>query len=382
MRRVAAWAAVCGLASAACARPEGAPAIEPAYATTAGSIAIANLDQQIEQASGDAARMELLLERSRFLGDYAALDRASRIAERRSETADDLVRRARARAAVHRFADALRDVEAAERVGAPRDQWAALRASILVATGRASDVVPQLEADVVRRPGFASRSALAGAYAAVGRLEEADALYAQALADLDTTLPFPYAWVYFARGLMWTEQGGDSTRGASLYAQALVHVPEFVAANIHLAEIDAARGKARSAMGRLDRLASSDEPEAVALLGRLHLGTGDRARGLEEIAHARRRFELLLQQHALAFADHAAEFYLGPGADVERAWALAAQNLANRETPRALTLALKAARASGRVAEARTLAARAAVDSVRFHLAAPSPHLGREHSAH
>jgi tetratricopeptide (TPR) repeat protein len=210
-------------------------------------------------------------------------------------------------------------------------------------------VVPQLEAGVAQHPGFASRSSLAGAYAALRRLDAADALYVEALGDLDTTLPFPYAWIYFARGMMWTELGADSTRGAALYAQALAYVPEFAAANINLAEIESARGEWRSAMAHLDRVvASTDEPEALALLGVAHIRTGDPNRGWHEISSARQRFESLLARHSLAFADHAAEFYLGPGADAERAWTLAQENLANRQTPRALALAIKAARATGR----------------------------------
>jgi tetratricopeptide (TPR) repeat protein len=232
-------------------------------------------------------------------------------------------------------------------------------------------VVPQLEAGVARHPGFASRSALAGAYAAIGRLEDADRLYVEALADLDTTLPFPYAWIYFARGMMWTEQGRDSTRGAALYRQALTYVPEFATASIHLAEIEVGRGELRSAMARLERVvASSNEPEAVALLGALHVRTGDPKRGWHEISLSRQRFESLLARHPLAFADHAAEFYLGPGADAERAWVMAQQNLANRETPRALALAIKAARATGRSPEERALVARAAADSNRAGLRA------------
>jgi tetratricopeptide (TPR) repeat protein len=343
------WAAAYSLVIAACGAPKHGPAIEPPYVTTAGEIAIANLDHQIAQTPEETGIEDLLLLRSRILGDYSALDRASRIAEGRSKTARDLLQRARVRAAVHRFADALCDVAAAEHAGAPADESQALRASIVVATGGALAVVPQLEAAVAQHPGFASRSALAGAYAALGRLDAADALYVEALGDLDTTLPFPYAWIYFARGMMWTEQGADSTRGASLYAQALAYVPEFAAANINLAEIESARGEWRSAMAQLDRVvASTDEPEALALLGVAHIRTGDPNRGWHEISSARQRFEALLARHSLAFADHAAEFYLGPGADAERAWTLAQENLANRQTPRALALAIKAARATGR----------------------------------
>jgi tetratricopeptide (TPR) repeat protein len=364
MRRVRSWAVGLAVVLAVYGGSTCARAIEPQHLTTAGTIAIANLDQQIAQRGEEAKIEELLLVRSRFLSDYEALDRASTIAEERFETAGDLLRRARTRLAVHRFADALRDTAAAERIGASGDELVALRASILVATGRALEVVPQLEAGVGRHPGFASRSALAGAYAAIGRLQDADRLYVAALGDLDTTLPFPYAWIYFARGLMWTEQGRDPTRGEALYVQALTHVPEFVTANVHLAELEVARGDLGAAIVRLERVvASSNEPEALALLGVLHVRTGHPVRGQREISLARQRLESLLARYPLAFADHAAEFYLGPGADAERAWILAQQNLANRETDRAFALAIKAAQATGRDREACALLAKAPAES-------------------
>ena len=53
---------------------------------------------------------------------------------------------------------------------------------------------------------------------------------------------------------------------------------------------------------------------------------------------ARTGFEALLSRHLLAFADHAAEFYLGSGGDVRRALELARVNFANRPTARAFEL--------------------------------------------
>jgi tetratricopeptide (TPR) repeat protein len=342
-----------------------ASVVDSPAATTSGWIAIANLDQQIGELGGEASVVELLLARARFLGDYEALDRASAITEGRSETRDELLRRARTRSAVHRFADALADLAAAERLGARLEETDGLRSSIQVATGRAAEVIPRLEAGLIRQPGLASRCALAGAYAAVGRLGEAEGLYVAALAGLDTTSPFPYAWIHFARGLMWAEQGRDVARGEALYAKALAYLPQFVAAAIHLAELEVARGAVGSAIGRLERVvASGDEPEALALLGQLHVRTADAARGWRELSRARERYERLLARHPLAFADHAAEFYLGMGADAERAWVLAERNLANRETDRALALAIKAAEAAGRHREACALAARARAESL------------------
>lgn len=347
------------LASVACGAGNAAGAVDRPHATTSGAIAIANLDHEIARRQDGAEVEELLLARARFLGDYESLDRATALAEGRFGNGGELLQRARSRSAEHRFAEALADVVAAERAGASPEETGALRASILVATGRAAEVVAQLEAGAGRRPGFASRSALAGAYAAVGRFDDADRAYVAALGDLDTTSPFPYAWVYFARGSMWSEQAGDPARAEAMYTQALILLPEFAAANVHLAELEVARGDLASAVARLERVvAASGEPEALALLGALHARTGDPVRGRLEIARARRRFEALLARHPLAFADHAAEFYLGPGADAERAWSLACQNLAGRQTDRAFALAIEAARASGRSREASVLAAR------------------------
>jgi tetratricopeptide (TPR) repeat protein len=348
-----------------CGGSAGADMAGHSRPTTAGVIAVANLDHQIAQLRDNAGAEELLLARSRFLGDYDALDRAVSMADRRVRTGDDLMRRARTRSAVHRFADALVDLDAAERTGADGAQVAALRASILIATGHADEAIPGLENELSNNPGYASRSSLATAYAAAGRIADADRLYAAALADLDTTSPFPYAWLYFARGMMWAEQAGDPRRGEAFYARALVKLPEFATANIHLAELEAARGDLSSATARLRRVAAaSNEPEALALLGELRLRLGDRLNGLEDIENARRRYESLLDRHPLAFADHAAEFYLGPGDDAERAWMLAKKNLANRETPRAFAIAIDAARATGRDHDARVLAANARAKSV------------------
>jgi tetratricopeptide (TPR) repeat protein len=236
---------------------------------------------------------------------------------------------------------------------------AAQRASLQVARGQAQDALPGLRAQAARHPGVGSHCALALEEAAVGHIEEADRLYDAALHDLDTTSPFPAAAVWFARGLMWSEQAGDPRRGAAMYALALREVPSYVPANLHLAELDAARGDTDDALAHLERIvAISRDPESLALLGTLHRRAGDAARGAQEIAQARARFEDLLQRHPLAFADHAAEFYLDAGADPERALYWARINLLARETRRAYTLAIRAAQAARRLDEARDLEAR------------------------
>jgi tetratricopeptide (TPR) repeat protein len=357
MKTMRLWSLSILLVSSACASARDTSShinVDPDV--TASTIAIANLNQEIEQLQDEPGVEDLLILREEFLADYDALDRASALAENRFATGQDLLARARARAAVHQFADALSDLEAAKQRGVSPAQILPLHASILIATGHASEVVGKLRMDLIRNPSFASRSMLATAYATMGRVAEADRLYAAALAGLTTTLPFPYAWIYFGRGLMWAEQGQNPARAEAMYTQALAYVPEFAAANISLVKLEMARGDYAAAKKRILRVArSTNQPEALALLGVLDVRNGDLPEGNDEISHAQQRYESLLLRYPLGFADHAAEFYLGPGQDPERAWTLAKQNLANRQTDRSVALAVKAAEATGRYQEACAL---------------------------
>jgi tetratricopeptide (TPR) repeat protein len=330
---------MCLLAAAVLAQVAGAGEVP----TTDGAIALDNLDHLIAQRVDDAAVDELWLMRARYVADYDALERGAAFADAPARDLPALLRRARARAAVHRFSAALDDLAEAERRGADAATLFRSRAPIRIAQGAAGEVIPALEAAAAREPGFAAAAALATAYAGAGRYEDADRQFQRALDALDTTSPFPFAWLCFARGTMWAEQAGDARRGAAHLQRALDYLPQFVAANLHLAEIEAADGATAAAATRLERVAKSGDPEVLALLARLHAAR-DPARAEREIASARERFETLLARLPLAFADHAAEFYLAAGADARRAWQLASANFAERQTPRARDLLERAGR--------------------------------------
>ena len=148
--------------------------------------------------------------------------------------------------------------------------------------------------------------------------------------------PFPYAWIEFARGVMWTEQAREPSRGETHYRRALAYLPEVVAANIHLAELEAARAAAPAAVVRLERVvAASDEPEARGLLGTLLVAAGERERGEREVARARAGSSSYSRVIRSRSPITRPSSDLGAGADPERAWALALLNLANRAMPRA-----------------------------------------------
>ncbi len=71
------------------------------------------------------------------------------------------------------------------------------------------------------------------------------------------------------------------------------------------------------------------------------VGQGEEARHWRDVAAA--RYDELMVRHPEAFADHAAEFWLTVGGDLQKGRLLAAKNLEIRQTPRAYELMLRAA---------------------------------------
>jgi tetratricopeptide repeat protein len=145
---------------------------------------------------------------------------------------------------------------------------------------------------------------------------------------------------------MWMEHG-DLQVGRAWFEAALRRVPAYAPALGHLAEVDAALGERAAAIARLRPLvASCDDPEYAGLLAGLLGETGQTQEADWWRAKAAARYDELVALHPAAFADHAAEFCLGAGADVSRALQLAQQNLEIRQTPRAYALLQRATLAS------------------------------------
>jgi tetratricopeptide (TPR) repeat protein len=320
---------------------------------TNGEIAALNLESarrrawsrftQDPQASGVAeaiADMERLT--LQFLGDVDALDRLEMLASQFTP-AHDASRAALLEAEVastaHRFAEARTHLARATAMGAPGedvdrqllaieqacgvelDAVLATRRRTAGASGRLEDLVP-----------------LAALLADLERFAEADAVYREALEAYDGTSPFPPAWAAFQLGMLWGELVPEPNLdlAARWYRRALVYVPAYAKARVHLAEIHAGQGRAAEAEALLVPALSSGDPEVSwRLADVLH----DQGRFEETKTHlkaARRGFERLLSKHPLAFADHAAAFYAGSGNDLGRALELARTNAANRPTRRAV----------------------------------------------
>jgi tetratricopeptide (TPR) repeat protein len=353
-------------AHASAPRPiHSAEALRPTQATTDGAIALGNLQAQIDseerigrsrpltvaQRSGIA---ELVSLRGQFLGRIADYERCEELAEQlvRDEPNDgaSYLARASARATFHRFDAAREDLDRAEQLGANAASIASSRAAILQATGRVDDAMEQRERAARERPTISSISALASAHAERGDVEEADRLFGEALDAYRDVSPFPVAWALAQRGLLWQREG-ELERARASFLAAHETLPQFVLAQGHLAEVEAALGHADRAVALLRPLViASDDPDYAAQLARILEGSGHHAEAQRWRDAAAERFEQLLARHPEAFADHAAELLLGVGGDPVRGFALAKENLCVRRTGRALELVLQGAIEVGDVA--------------------------------
>jgi tetratricopeptide (TPR) repeat protein len=321
--------------------------------TTSGVIALANLQAQIDGMEAQAAvgwlamagranLIDLLLLRGHVLGRIADYERAVALAEQlvRDGPADSsaFLVRARTRATLHRFAEALTDLDAAERIGLDRAALGAERAAIFQALGRYDDALALRRNAAERRPDFATLGALAGLQAERGWFADAERLFAEARRRYQRVSPFPPAMLDFQRGLMWLEQG--DLRTARLWLEAAQRrVPAYAAALGHLAEVGAALGQREAAIARLRPLAaSSDDPEYAAQLAGVLSDAGQEQEARDWRAKAAARYDELIARHPAAFVDHATEFWLTIGANAGRALQLAQQYIAIRQTPRAYAL--------------------------------------------
>jgi tetratricopeptide (TPR) repeat protein len=324
--------------------------IDDEFPTTAGVLALGNLQAQIEgqerrartgllTVSDEAELIDLVVLRGHVLGCIADYEWAEERAEQltRDAPADGVafLARARARATFHRFTDALTDLERAQRLGADPAVVGAERAAIFQALGRYDEALQFFREAVGRRADFASLGALATLHAERGDVATAERFFDESRARYRGVTPFPLALLDFRHALMWLAEG-DLHRARTWLSTAHRRLPGYAPAQGHLAEVEAALGEHDSAIARLRPLTiSSDDPDYAGQLARIlsEIGRVEEAREWRDLAAA--RYDELIARHLEAFADHAAEFWLDVGGDPDRARWLAGKNLQVRQTPRA-----------------------------------------------
>lgn len=345
----------------------------PSLPATDGEIAAINLRSALAQAwsrfwqaplrpgiAESIVEMELL--NAQYLGDLGAYERLEKLASHLAHVDAHPPRAAlvdaQVAAATHRFADARRTLARDMARGAPAEAAHRLALSIDQACGTALDAVLYDRRRLAAQGGGLEAWVPLGALLAdLREFDEADWAYRRALEAYRDVSPFAVAWVCFQLGMLWGEQAAEPQplRAAQWYQRAIGYLPGYVKARVHLAEIQSAEGRFAEARKLLIPALASGDPEVDWRLADVSIGLGCPAEASDRLETARRGFELLLDKHLLAFADHASEFYAGSGNDAARAFELAKIDLANRPTLRAFEQAYAAAVDASEAQEAKSI---------------------------
>jgi len=288
--------------------------------------------------------LEAYEQRAFFFGriaDYeAALALAERWVKEQPQAPEAYLARARARADLHLFEEALADVTRAETLGGKQGVAKLVLAEIAEATGDLDRAHAVREEADRALPGPVSAARLARSFAERGQSDQALALFAETKRRMTSSSAWQLALVLFQEGMV-RERLGQTAEARALYEEAHARLPVFAAAASHLAALQAQAGEKERALATLAAIHPlSDDPELLAQRSEL---AGDAAL----VARARARYLELLAAHPAAYAAQAARFFLGAGKEPARALALARQNLAVRKTADAYQLAVEAALAAG-----------------------------------
>ena len=347
------------------------------FQTTDGEIAIVNLNSarlrswsRFYQDPQRAGVAETVLEHeqltAQFASDLSALDRLEAFGEQLGQldasSSRTMVIQAQIASALHRFSDARHYLAQASLGGAPHEDVKRISLSVDQACGtHLEEVLGERRMSAAKSGRFEDRVALGALLADVGKFDEADETYRQALREYQDVSPFPVAWVCFQLGMLWGEVVPEQrlARAEHWYRKAVASLPCYVRARVHLAEICSAMARADEAEAMLRPALAGGDPEASWRLADVLIGEGRFDEAVLHLEVARSGFERLLVEHRLAFADHGAEFYIGIGGDPLRALELAQINLANRPTLRAFQQTYAIALEAGEIEIATELHARA-----------------------
>ncbi|MCE9578874.1 MAG: hypothetical protein K8W52_37460 [Deltaproteobacteria bacterium] len=284
--------------------------------------------------------------------DYVGADLASEAWVAQGPSTPDPHRlRARVLTTLHRFDKAAAELDTAVKLGASPAEVADQRTALAAARGVSPEAFARAERVARDAPGMVSIADYAIALAERDQLDRALALMPTGLRDVRDPSVIPVAWFLFQWARL-AEDHGDRVKARALYAETYRRLPRYGEAGRHLAAMMIEADDLDGARAILTSLAAADpHPETTAMLADCAIRAHDpNAQAL--VAEASAGWERYLARYPAAFSDHAARFYLGVGADPERAYALATANRANRATAEAMALLVEAALATHRNAEA------------------------------
>jgi tetratricopeptide (TPR) repeat protein len=324
--------------------------------TTDGAMALSNLDAEIAGYQHSVAKapsldriaslVEDLEARGQYLGRLQDYEQAAALGDQAvagyPDSGQAYLARAKARAVYHLFTDALSDLDHAQALGVKEKVTRGPRASILQALGRYPEALAIRHAASTEKPELTALGNEAALLAEMGDTDKAEQLFVAAQYQYRDVSPFPLAWLWLQQGTMW-EKHGKLERARVLFEASMARVPGYAHAVAHLAglvpparAIELLRGISQT----------SDDPEYSAQLAVLLRENGQAAEAEQRLTAARAAYDALTARHPDGFADHAARFWLGAGADPQKALIYANRFASARPSVDSLTLLVDAALAA------------------------------------
>lgn len=287
--------------------------------------------------------IELLTLRGHVLGRVADYERAAQQAELLVLRAPDewaaLLERTRTRATLHRYSEALLDLDAAERCGCDSNTLNAELAAILQAVGYSENALILRLKAAEQRPTYSTLAALAVLHGERREIAEAERLFGQAQQEYQEVSPFPVAALDFRRGLMWYKES-DLGAARRMFDAARRRVPAYAPAIGYLAKVEAALGIHDEAIARLRPLAqSSDDPRYAANLSAILCDAGRVEEDDLWRTRAAQRYDQILLSHPQSFNRDAAHFWATVGGNPRRGRRLALRDAATGAADRAYVMA-------------------------------------------
>ena len=328
----------------------GRPTWHPSHAarTTSYQMAVRNHDKQtadterrLKLKPDDLGLMGKLVGQlqtsSSRLGRLEALDRIVALGEEAvQEHPDDpeaYLLRARTRGAVHRFPEALADLDQAEKLGTDPKQTLLSRATIHLGLGHYDQALKLANAALEQRKTPTTLTIVAAVLGRMGKVDEAEKRFTEAEQSYVGVNPFDLAWIYFEWGSMY-DRAGKPDDAKARYRAAVDRLPGYAHAAGHLAALTS-RSEAKALLEPITK--SSDDPEYVANLAAI-MNAEDPGSGNVKMSEATARYAALMKAHPLAFADHAGWFYLDAVRKIDEAVEVAEVNLEARKVPEAYEL--------------------------------------------
>ena len=320
--------------------------------TTSPELTLTNLNSQIEtleallsknpgRANFRSALFDLISTRAQFAGSYSDFDRLNKLSSEFPDNEEGLLIKARYYSTVHEFKKVLDLLSGLDNLN-PEVRSLRIRTKLALREDLENLKKEQLEI-LSSNKNYSNYMLLAEIESELGNFSKADEYFEESFKSYSDSSPLPLAYMYFRRGVMWSEKADDSVRGLEYYNEAVHYLPQFVNAQVHRAEIISSNGDTQGAILSLSSIVNSEDPEPRGLLAELYLLTGKQNEANNLIKSATDSYSNFLKNYPLAFADHASEFYSGVGSNFELAYDLAIINLTNRKTERSFIVALEAA---------------------------------------